>query len=106
MSQPSPKSRQKMRTDPDFMKLVANRARLRWGLSCFTVALFFGFVFIISTAPEALGRDLPHIRFPIGLTLALAMVALMVGITGTYVFLSNFRLDPLSKKIAANEAKQ
>lgn len=95
-----------MRVNSDFKKLVTNRARLRWGLSCFTLALFFGFVFIISIAPKALGLDLPYVQFPIGLTLALVMVALMVGITGTYVFLSNFRLDPLSKKIEANEAKQ
>ncbi|MGB8420139.1 Uncharacterized membrane protein, DUF485 family [Burkholderia sp. GAS332] len=106
MSQPSAKWRQKMRTESDFMELVTNRARLRWGLSCFTLALFFGFVFVTSTAPEALGRDLPHIRFPIGITLALTMVALMVGITGTYVILSNCWLDPLSKKIAENEATQ
>ena len=106
MSQPTLKWQRWMRTDSDFRKLVTNRARLRWGLCCFTLALFFGFVFIIATAPEVLGRDLPHIQFPIGLTLALAVVALMVGITGTYVFLSNYLFDSLSKKIAENEAKQ
>ncbi|MBN3785483.1 DUF485 domain-containing protein [Burkholderia sp. Ac-20353] len=106
MSEPTLKLQQTMRAKSDFKWLVTNRARLRWGLSGITLALFFGFVLILPVVPEVLGRDLPDIHFPIGFALALAMVVLMVAITGTYVFVSNCLFDPLSTKIAKNEARQ
>ncbi|WP_175781763.1 DUF485 domain-containing protein [Burkholderia anthina] len=106
MSEATVKLQQTIRDSSEFKRLVTNRARLRWGLSCVTLALFFSFVLILPAAPDVLVRNIPDINFPIGFALALAMVVLMVVITGTYVFVSNCLFDPISKKIAENEAVQ
>jgi uncharacterized membrane protein (DUF485 family) len=82
--------------DPSFRELASARAKLRWGLSTATLIMFFGFVALISTARDALGATVAGSAMPLGLLLALAMVAIMVTLTGVYVQRSNSRFDELT----------
>jgi uncharacterized membrane protein (DUF485 family) len=72
-------------TNPRFIALRRARARLRWGLSALTIAVFFAFVLLI-----VFGRPLLAITFgdglaPLGLYLATGMLLFVVVVTGIYV---------------------
>jgi uncharacterized membrane protein (DUF485 family) len=96
MPQLTPDRTSEILADPTFRELVSARARLRWGLSIVTLLMFFGFIGLISTAPRALGADIAGSAIPLGLVLALAMIVLVVVLTGIYVQRSNSRFDQLS----------
>ena len=83
--------------DPVFRELASARARLRWGLSIVTLILFFGFIALISTARGALGATVTGSAVPLGLVLALAIIVLVVLLTGFYVQRSNSRFDELAR---------
>jgi uncharacterized membrane protein (DUF485 family) len=83
--------------DPDFRELASARAKLRWSLSIATLAMFFGFIALISTARGALGAPVAGSDIPLGLVLALAVIALVVLLTAIYVQRSNARFDELAR---------
>ena len=83
--------------DPVFRELASERAKLRWGLSIVTLILFFGFIALVSTARSALGETVGGSDMPLGLVLALAVIVLVVLLTGFYVRRSNSRFDELAR---------
>lgn len=83
--------------DPIFRELASARSKLRWGLSIVTLILFFGFIALISTARGALGANVGASDMPLGLVLALAVIMLVVFLTGIYVQRSNSRFDELAR---------
>ena len=85
--------------DPAFRELVSARARLRWSLSGVTLIMFFGFIVLISTAGSALGVPVAGGAIPLGLILALAVIVLVVLLTGFYVLRSNSRFDEISSRL-------
>jgi uncharacterized membrane protein (DUF485 family) len=85
--------------DPAFRELARGRAKLRWGLSAATLIMFFGFIALISTARDVLGANVAGSAFPLGLVLALAMIAIVVIFTGFYVLRSNTRFDQLGESL-------
>jgi uncharacterized membrane protein (DUF485 family) len=82
--------------DPSFRELASARAKLRWSLSIVTLIMFFGFIALISTARDALGATVAGSAMPLGLVLVLAMIAMVVTLTGIYVKRSNSRFDELT----------
>ena len=97
-SVPSDRTRQVL-ADPVFRELAIARARLRWGLSIVTLIMFFGFIALISTARAALGANVAGSDMPLGLVLALAVIVLVVLLTGFYVQRSNSRFDELAREL-------
>jgi uncharacterized membrane protein (DUF485 family) len=95
-SVPSERTRQVL-ADPAFRELALARAKLRWGLSIVTLIMFFGFIALISTARAALGATVGGSDMPLGLVLALAVIVLVVLLTGFYVQRSNSRFDELAR---------
>jgi uncharacterized membrane protein (DUF485 family) len=85
--------------DPAFRELALARAKLRWGLSIITLIMFFGFIALISTAKGALGANVGGSDMPLGLVLALAVVVLVVLLTGFYIQRSNSRFDELARAL-------
>lgn len=85
--------------DPGFKELTSARAKLRWSLSVITLVMFFGFIAMISTAKGALGTMIPGSAIPVGLLLTLAVIGLVVVLTGIYVHRSNSRFDDLARTV-------
>ncbi|MFG1465679.1 DUF485 domain-containing protein [Xanthobacter sp. DSM 24535] len=85
--------------NPTFRELTSARARLRWGLSIVTLVMFFGFIALILGAKTALSANVAGSAIPLGLYLALAMIALVVMLTGIYVQRSNARFDELARTL-------
>ena len=65
-----------------------------------TLLLFFGFIALISTARGALGANVAGSDMPLGLVLALAVIVLVVLLTGFYVHRSNSRFDELTRGLS------
>jgi uncharacterized membrane protein (DUF485 family) len=82
--------------NPAFRELASGRAKLRWALSIATLIMFFGFIALISTARDALAATVAGSAMPLGLVLALAMIFIVVTLTGIYVRRSNSRFDELT----------
>lgn len=99
MSKLSLEQARKVMASGKFQELVNSRARMRWTLSAVTLAMFFGFIVLISSSPKSLGASIPGSAVPICLGLAVAMIVLVVCITGFYVARSNSRFDQLSQSI-------
>jgi uncharacterized membrane protein (DUF485 family) len=97
-SVPSERTRQVL-ADPAFRELALARAKLRWGLSIVTLIMFFGFIALISTARAALGATVGGSDMPLGLVLALAVIVLVVLLTGFYVQRSNSHFDELARTL-------
>jgi uncharacterized membrane protein (DUF485 family) len=83
--------------DPAFRELTLARAKLRWGLSIVTLIMFFGFITLISTARAALGANVTGSEIPFGLVLALAVIVLVVVLTGIYVQRANSSFDKVAR---------
>ena len=96
MPQSRPERMREILADPSFRELASARARLRWSLSIVTLVMFFGFIAVISTARDTLGTTVAGSAMPLGLVLALAMIAIVVTLTGIYVQRSNSRFDELT----------
>jgi len=90
---------------PSFRELAAARSRLRWGLSMVTLLVFFGFIGLISGASARLGTSMAGGTIPLGMAVALGMIALVVILTGYYVRRSNTYFDGLMQ-IVQREARQ
>jgi uncharacterized membrane protein (DUF485 family) len=84
--------------DPAFRELVSRRAKLRWGLSVATLIMFFGFIVLISTARNTLAASVGGSTMPLGLVLAIVMIAVVVLLTGIYVQQSS-RFDELTRAL-------
>lgn len=85
--------------DPDFTRLAAGRARLRWVLSSATLVMFFGLIALIVSARDLLGANVPGSAIPVGLLLAFSSIVLVVVLTGIYVQRSNNRFDELTRRL-------
>jgi uncharacterized membrane protein (DUF485 family) len=96
MPQPGPERMREILADPSFRELASARAKLRWSLSIVTLIMFFGFIALISSARDALGATVAGSAMPLGLVLVLAMIAMVVTLTGIYVKRSNSRFDELT----------
>ena len=97
MPSPAIERTRQILADPVFRELASARAKLRWGLSIVTLILFFGFIALISTARDALAANVGGSDMPLGLVLALAVIVLVVLLTGFYVQRSNSRFDALAR---------
>jgi len=96
MPQPKSERTREILANPVFCELASARSKLRWSLSIVTLIMFFGFIALISTAKAALGTKVAGSAIPLGLLMALAMIALVVLLTGIYVRRSNSRFDELT----------
>jgi uncharacterized membrane protein (DUF485 family) len=99
MLQSKPERMREILADPSFRELSSGRAKLRWSLSIVTLIMFFGFITLISTAKSALGAPVAGTAMPLGLVLGLAMIAIVVLLTGIYVQRSNSRFDELTQSL-------
>jgi uncharacterized membrane protein (DUF485 family) len=98
--QPSqPERTSRILANPAFRELVSARAKLRWSLAIVTLVMFFGFITLISTSKGALGATVTESEIPLGRLIALAMIAIVVILTGIYVQQSNTRFDELSRTL-------
>lgn len=86
--------------DPDFKQLYHSRTRIAWTLTVLELALFFGFVFLVSYHKPFLARELgAGGAATIGIPIAVGVILVSWVLTGIYVRWANTTYDGLVKKV-------
>lgn len=86
--------------DPDFKSLCSRRAAIAWALTALELALFFGFVALVSYNKPLLARKLgPGSATTIGIPLAVGVIVSSWVLTGVYVRWANTAYDALVKRV-------
>ena len=91
----------RVRRNPDFIRLEAERGRFGWTLAIIMAAIYFAFILCVAFAPGIMsipvGRGVT-LAFPLGLAVILSAILL----TGLYVLRANGEFDDLTRRIVAD----
>lgn len=94
------KSTQEVLEDPDFKQLYSQRMTIAWVLTALELALFFGFVALVSFNKPFLAQKLgAGAATTIGIPIAVGVIFLSWVFTGIYVQWANTTYDGLVKKV-------
>ena len=90
----------KITSHPKYAELVRRRSRLALLLSVIVLAIYYGFILVISFAPKVLGTPISPgavatFGFPVGVGVILSAIAL----TGFYVHKANTVFDKLNREL-------
>ncbi|EDM23774.1 DUF485 domain-containing protein [Caminibacter mediatlanticus TB-2] len=91
---------EKIKNDPDYIKLVTTRKKFAWGLTFVLLLIYYSFILTIAFDPKLLGTPISKdsiitIGIPIGVLIIIAAFIL----TGIYVNKANKVFDELTRKI-------
>ncbi len=90
----------RIKNDPDYIRLVSTRSRFAWILSIIMLVIYFGFVLVIAFDPSLLGTPLCEGSVTtIGIPIGIAVIVSAFILTGIYVRRANGEFDELTNKI-------
>ena len=93
------KSVEEILADPDFKELYSKRMSIAWTLTVLELALFYGFVYLVSYNKPFLATKMSGSVTTIGIPIAVATIFFSWILTGIYVFWANSTYDGLVKKV-------
>jgi uncharacterized membrane protein (DUF485 family) len=94
------KSTQEVLSDPDFRQLYSQRRNIAWTLTVLELALFYGFVWLVSYDKPFLAQKISATSATtIGIPIAVGTIFLSWVFTGIYVRWANTTYDGLVKKV-------
>ncbi len=94
------RSVQEILEDPDFKQLYGKRMNIAWTLTVLELALFFGFVWLVSYDKPFLAQKMSAgSATTIGIPIAVGTILISWVLTGIYVQWANTTYDGLVKKI-------
>lgn len=89
-----------------FKELVRKRGRFAWLLSLITLALYVGFILLITFDPQWLGTPIiTGSSITRGIPVGVILIVISFVLTGIYVFRANGEFDHLTTEIL-QEVKQ
>jgi uncharacterized membrane protein (DUF485 family) len=86
--------------DPDFLRLLRRRSRLRWGLSGLLVAAYLTYGLAGIYAPEVLARPFLGSAITWGLLVGYGIILLGIACSIYYVWQVNRIIAPLQQRLA------
>ena len=93
----------KVKSDPNFHKLVSERSKFAWKLTIAMLIVYFTFILTIAFNPSALGTPLGDDTVTtIGIPVGIIIIVFAFILTGIYVKRANSEFDDLTDKIKAN----
>ena len=91
----------RVRRNPDFARLEAERGRFGWTLAVVMLVIYGAFVLLVAFAPGIMaipvGRGVT-LAFPLGIAVIFSAILL----TGLYVLRANGEFDDLTRRIVAD----
>jgi len=88
----------RIQSDPNYIKLVAERKTYGWTLSIIVLVIYYGFIALVAFAPSVIAVKLSG-SITLGLVLGLAIILASIALTGVYVLRANAHYDDLTKAI-------
>jgi uncharacterized membrane protein (DUF485 family) len=93
----------KVKSDPNFHKLVSERSKFAWKLTIAMLIVYFAFILTIAFDPSALGTPLGDDTVTtVGIPIGIVIIIFAFILTGIYVRRANSEFDDLTDKIKAN----
>jgi len=93
------KSVEEILADPDFKQLYSSRMKIAWTLTFLELALFYGFVWLVSYDKPFLAQKMSGSVTTIGIPIAVGVIFLSWVFTAIYVQWANTTYDGLVKKV-------
>jgi len=94
----------RIQSDPNYLRLVKDRASLGWTLSIIILVMYYGYIAIVAFAPAIIATKVAG-TITIGLILGAGLIVASVVLTGIYVLRANSEFDELTRAIVnANAA--
>jgi uncharacterized membrane protein (DUF485 family) len=91
----------KIKSDPDYRKLVNARATFGWLLTASMLVVYYGFILLIAFNKELLSAKTGVGVMTWGMPVGLFVIVFTVIITGIYVRRANTQYDELTAAICA-----
>lgn len=89
---------QDIERNPKFEQLVSKRKSLGWTLSAIMLAIYMGFICLVSFAPASLGIPMIGV-ITSGVIIGILVILSAFVLTGIYVSKANVEYDSLTKAI-------
>jgi len=93
---------QRVKSDPNYQKLVSTRSRYGWMLTWCVVVVYYGFTLLNSFAKGFMGSRIGAGVMSWGIPLGLFVILFTVAVTGIYVRRANREFDALTDAIQRN----
>lgn len=97
---------EKIKNDPDFQKLVAERTKITIILTVIELVIYFGFILLVAFNKEFLAQKLGNSIITIGIPIGIGVIVLSFLLTGVYVYIANKEYDELTEKIKQKYARE
>jgi len=88
----------RIQSDPNYIKLVAERKSFAWTLTIITLVMYYGFIALVAFAPAVIATPVAG-SITVGLFLGAALIVASILLTGIYVVRANSHYDDLTKAI-------
>jgi uncharacterized membrane protein (DUF485 family) len=88
----------RIKNDPNYKTLVAERTRFGWILTILTLVLYYGYIAIVAFSPETIAAKLAGM-VTVGIVLGVGLIVVSIALTGIYVLRANSRFDQLNQSI-------
>ncbi|MEZ0323760.1 MAG: DUF485 domain-containing protein [Hydrogenothermaceae bacterium] len=97
---------EKIKSDPDFQKLIAERNRVMVILTVVELIIYFGFILLVAFNKEFIATKLGDGVTTIGIPIGIGVIVASFILTGIYVYIANRDYDELSEKIKKKYMKE
>jgi uncharacterized membrane protein (DUF485 family) len=95
---------QRVKSDPNYQKLVKTRSRYGWMLTWAVMIVYYGFTCLNAFDKEFMGSRIGDGVMSWGVPLGLFVIVFTVAVTGIYVRRANSEFDALTEAIQRNAA--
>jgi uncharacterized membrane protein (DUF485 family) len=88
----------RIQSDPNYVKLVAERKSFGWTLSIITLVIYYGYIALVAFAPGVIATPVAG-AITVGIVVGAAIIVASIVLTGIYVVRANAHYDELTKAI-------
>jgi uncharacterized membrane protein (DUF485 family) len=93
---------QRVKSDPNYHKLVRTRSRYGWTLAIAVLVVYYGFTLLNAFAKDFMGSSVSGGATSWGIPLGLFVIVFTVAVTAVYVRRANREFDALTEAIHRN----
>jgi len=88
----------RIQSDPNYVKLVAERKSFGWTLSIITLVIYYGYIALVAFAPGVIATPVAG-AITVGIVVGAAIIVASIVLTVIYVVRANAHYDELTKAI-------
>lgn len=97
----------RIRCSNQFTDLVTRRNRLTLSLFIVILAVFYGYMGLVSFWPELIGRRLSEgSNLTFGVAAGISLFVLFCGLSGFYVYRANGEFDRMTRELVAHASEE